>query len=61
MNIGSTSITGAELWGLCQALLLAWNLGIKQFLVDVDSSCVTNLIENQICKLSPHYQRAYTM
>ena len=56
MNISSTSITGAELWNLYQGLLQAWNLGIKKLQVDVDSSCVTKLIENQICGPNPHYQ-----
>ncbi|KAH9671615.1 putative ribonuclease H protein [Citrus sinensis] len=37
MNIGHCTIIGAELWGLFQGLQLAWNIGIRQLLVEVDS------------------------
>ena len=46
MNIGVGSITGAELWGLYQGLCLAWNIGIRQLQVDVDSICVIQLVAN---------------
>ncbi|KAL9422188.1 hypothetical protein AB3S75_034454 [Citrus x aurantiifolia] len=44
MNIGHCTITGAELWGLFQGLQLAWNIGIRQLLVEVDSRCITEIL-----------------
>lgn len=44
MNIGHCTITGAELWGLLQGLQLAWNIGIRQLLVEVDSRCITEIL-----------------
>lgn len=41
LNIGCCSITIAELWGLYQGLLIAWEIGIRWILVEVDSLCVT--------------------
>ncbi|KAH9735416.1 putative ribonuclease H protein [Citrus sinensis] len=41
MNIGNCLVTMAELWGLYQGLILAWNKGIRWLRVEVDSRCVT--------------------
>ncbi|KAH9649197.1 putative ribonuclease H protein [Citrus sinensis] len=41
LNIGCCSITIAELWGLYQGLLIAWEIGIRWILVEVDRLCVT--------------------
>ena len=43
MKIGESSVTMAELWGLYQGLNLAWNVGIRRLLVEVDSSCVAQM------------------
>ncbi|KAL9419174.1 hypothetical protein AB3S75_037017 [Citrus x aurantiifolia] len=48
MNIGESSVLMAELWGLYQGLLLAWEAGIKRLLAEVDSLCVTQLISKQV-------------
>ncbi|CAA0818851.1 Polynucleotidyl transferase- ribonuclease H-like superfamily protein [Striga hermonthica] len=37
MNIGYCLITRAELWGLFQGLLLAWDLGCRKVIVEVDN------------------------
>ena len=44
MNIGHCTITGAELWGLFQGLQPAWNIGIRQLRVEVDSRCTTKIL-----------------
>ena len=41
MNIGICSITIAELWGLYQGLILAWQMGIRLLVVEIDSLCVS--------------------
>ena len=38
----------AELWALYQGLTLAWEVGIKQLLVEVDSLCITQMISKQV-------------
>ncbi|KAH9750393.1 putative ribonuclease H protein [Citrus sinensis] len=48
MNIGESSVIMAELWGLYQGLSLAWNVGIRHLLVEVDSLCVTQMISQQV-------------
>ncbi|KAH9725573.1 putative ribonuclease H protein [Citrus sinensis] len=48
MNIGESSVIMAELWGLYQGLSLAWNVGIRHLLVEVDSLCVTQMISQQM-------------
>ena len=47
LNIGMSSITNVELWGMYQGLILAWNKGIRLLIVEVDSLCVTQLIQSQ--------------
>ncbi|KAL9451462.1 hypothetical protein AB3S75_013097 [Citrus x aurantiifolia] len=44
MNIGHCTITGTEVWGLFQGLQLAWNIGIRQLRVKVDSRCTTKIL-----------------
>ena len=48
MRIGESSVIMAELWGLYQSLILAWDAGIKRLLVEVDSLCVTQMISKQV-------------
>ena len=48
MNIGECSVVMAELWGLYQGLILAWDAGIKRLLVEVDSLCVSQMISKQV-------------
>ncbi|KAH9647730.1 putative ribonuclease H protein [Citrus sinensis] len=44
LNIGCCSITNLELWGLYQGLLIAWEIGIRWILLEVDSLCVTQFV-----------------
>ncbi|KAL9436228.1 hypothetical protein AB3S75_022309 [Citrus x aurantiifolia] len=48
IRIGESSVLMAELWGLYQGLILAWDVGIKRLLVEVDSLCVTQMIAKQV-------------
>ncbi|KAL9432672.1 hypothetical protein AB3S75_027656 [Citrus x aurantiifolia] len=43
-NIGISSVTNAELWGLFYGLDLAWKMGIRSLLVKVNSKCITELL-----------------
>ena len=43
-NIRSCSITDAELWGIHEGLLLAWDLGLKKVLLESDSACAVEMI-----------------
>lgn len=44
-KLGTCSIiTGAELWGVYEGLSLAWDLGVRRFILDTDSECVVNLL-----------------
>ncbi|KAH9798495.1 reverse transcriptase domain-containing protein [Citrus sinensis] len=47
MNIGECPVVMAELWGLYQGLILAWDAGIKRLLVEVDSLCISQMISKQ--------------
>ncbi|KAH9680935.1 hypothetical protein KPL71_026743 [Citrus sinensis] len=44
MNIGSCSVTVAELWGLYQGLNISWQNGIRWLQVEVDSICILRLV-----------------
>ncbi|KAH9735402.1 putative ribonuclease H protein [Citrus sinensis] len=44
MNIGSCSVTVAELWGLYQGLNIAWQNGIRWLQVEVDNICILLLV-----------------
>lgn len=46
MNIGSCSVVMAELWGLFQGLIIAWQLGIRWHQVEVDSLCAYQMVAN---------------
>lgn len=48
MNIGSCSVTVAELWGLFQSLSVAWKKGTRWLNVELDSLCVTQLFDNRL-------------
>lgn len=55
MKVRESSVTMAELWGLYQGLILAWNAGIRRLLVEVDSLCVTQMISKQVVVLNAFY------
>ena len=48
MMLGSCSITMAELRGLYQGLILAWNFCIRWLHVETDSLCATQILANQV-------------
>ena len=48
MMIGSCSVMLAELWGLYQGILLAWNLGIRWLKIETDSLCATQMFAKQL-------------
>ena len=66
MYIGYWSVIVAELWGVYQGLVMAWDHGIRWLLVEVDSQCVFQMLNNleemtnEILSASFVYQRAYT-
>lgn len=41
---GSCSFLNAELWGICLDLQLAWNLGARQVVIEVDSLLAVDLV-----------------
>ncbi|CAN1147354.1 Putative ribonuclease H protein At1g65750 [Linum perenne] len=43
-NLGSCSITRAELWGILIGLRLAWNAGYKKIIVQTDSQVAVQLL-----------------
>ncbi|KAL9460437.1 hypothetical protein AB3S75_003611 [Citrus x aurantiifolia] len=45
-NIGISSVTNAKLWGLFYGIDLAWKLGVRNLLVEVDSKCIIDLLAN---------------
>ncbi|WVY92797.1 hypothetical protein V8G54_000170 (mitochondrion) [Vigna mungo] len=46
VNLGPTSVTLAELWGVVHGLKLAWDLGCKKVKVDIDSSHALGLVRH---------------
>lgn len=44
MNIGSCSVTMAELWGLFQGLNMAWQSEIRWLQVELDNACVYQMV-----------------
>ena len=46
-NLGSCSVLAAECWGVIHGLRLAWELGIRSVILEVDNSCVVNIIQGQ--------------
>ena len=46
MHIGYCSVTVAELWGVYQGLIIAWDHGVRWLLVEVDSRCVVEMLNN---------------
>ncbi|KAL4359391.1 hypothetical protein AHAS_Ahas08G0072700 [Arachis hypogaea] len=46
MNLKKCSITLAELWGLYAGIKLARELGIGKLLVETDSLCTANFVQN---------------
>ncbi|CAI9115790.1 OLC1v1016785C1 [Oldenlandia corymbosa var. corymbosa] len=54
MNVGTTTVTGAELWGVWQGLILAWEIGARKIIVEVDSSTAIRLGSNQSNETGVH-------
>ena len=48
MNIGHSSVTMAELWGLYHGLKLAWDHGIRWLVVGIDSLCIIKLVKKPV-------------
>ncbi|KAK9181143.1 hypothetical protein WN944_024280 [Citrus x changshan-huyou] len=48
LMLGSCSVTMAELRGIYQGLILAWNFGIRWLHVETDSLCATQMLANQV-------------
>ena len=46
MNIRYCSVIVAELWGVYQELIMAWDHGVRWLLVEVDSQCVVQMLNN---------------
>ncbi|XLT85196.1 hypothetical protein HN873_006949 [Arachis hypogaea] len=46
MNLENCLITLAEIWGLYAGIKLARDLGIEKLLVETDSLCTSNFIQN---------------
>lgn len=46
INLGICSVKIAELWGIYEGFLLAWNVGIRDIHVDVDGACAIQIITN---------------
>jgi len=46
VNLGNTSVTLAELWGVVHGLKLAWDLGCKKVKVDIDSGNALGLVRH---------------
>ena len=44
----SCSVTMAELRGIYQGLILAWNFGIQRLHVETDSLCATQMLARQV-------------
>ena len=44
-NLGWCPVAVAELWGAYYALDLAWVLGFRKIIIELDSSCAIALIE----------------
>ena len=54
MNIGAQSITIAQLWGVYEGIQLAWNLGIKKLLIEVDNKYVVQMMEHEVVRINGH-------
>ena len=54
INIGTASITCAELWGVFEGLSLAWELGFKNIILETDSKCVIQLLSKGIQQSNVH-------
>ncbi|KAH9678147.1 hypothetical protein KPL71_025604 [Citrus sinensis] len=48
LMLGSCSVTMAELRGIYQGLILAWNFCIRWLHVETDSLCATQILANQV-------------
>ena len=46
MNIGYCSVTVAELHGVYQGLVMAWDHSVCWLLIEVDSRCVVQILKN---------------
>lgn len=48
INIGHCSVTIAELWGLFHGLNIEWKHGFRRVMVEVDSHCVFQLVQQPL-------------
>ncbi|CAA7036128.1 unnamed protein product [Microthlaspi erraticum] len=53
LNIGRCTAQMAELWGLYYGLCFAWDKGIRQLEVEVDSATVVGFVQAGICDTHP--------
>ena len=49
VNIGTTTIFGAELWGLREGLRLCKSLNIQHLHIEMDSATIVHVINNARC------------
>lgn len=61
MNIGSCSVTVAELWGLRQGLLVAWHKGIRWLHMEVESLSVVKLVDNCVVLTNEYTPLVYSI
>ncbi|KAK9081324.1 hypothetical protein Syun_031103 [Stephania yunnanensis] len=54
VNIGKTSVFGAELWGALQGLQLAWDMGFRQIVLELDNKSVVELLNGEKIPLNQH-------
>ncbi|KAK9104595.1 hypothetical protein Scep_021439 [Stephania cephalantha] len=54
VNIGKTSIFGAELWGALQGLQLAWDMSFRQVVLELDNKSVVELLNGENISLNQH-------
>lgn len=52
-NLGIATVTEAELWGLYHGLQMAWNVGCKKIIVEMDSLIVLQLMQKDLMETHP--------
>ena len=53
VNIGVADSLMAKLWGVCKGLLLAKNLGLSQFVVELDAIVVVKFLKIGVSHTHP--------
>ncbi|KAF7833013.1 putative ribonuclease H protein At1g65750 family [Senna tora] len=59
-NLGTCSITVAELFAIMEGLTLAWNTGYRKVILEADSRVALDLISQNIIDLHPYYNLIQT-